>query len=502
MDNEVDILLIDDELHPYYGYDNDFEALKELELRFLKSYLENKDRMSAETWLAQELNDVLPEMEKHEIDEICLEITQTVQTNDEKQKHLKSVINQGRSKEGWLAGEAKKAVAHLSDKQAAEYLVNLDQVIKGANDEMARTIFTQSGKVNLNPNLDGFIAEQYHANTFNMNAASSGSPYRAEVLQPKPGQTYKKNSVDIVIKDGQGKTVRRYQSKYCSDAKSTSSSFENGNYRGQRRLAPEGQSEAVKKSCAQLEAPDGTVSNTLSKQQAKSLQRDAQSGQSINHSWNEFQLKQLAAGIGKEAGVAALQSAAIGTGIDLAVKLYRGEEIKHQEILENALKTGADTGVKVALAGALKVAVEKGAVKMIPKGTPVSTLTSIVTVGVENIKVIKKVSDGELTLLEGLNEMEVTTVSTIAGILASTEGMVTGAAIGSVFGPPGTLVGGFIGGIVGYATGSKVAEQLTRAHQKLRTTAAETFERSWSNVRNTASTVWQNAKSIGRWLWA
>lgn len=39
--------------------------------------------------------------------------------------------------------------------------------------------------------LDGFIAEQYHAQTFNLNAEATGSQYRAKVLEPN-GNGYAK----------------------------------------------------------------------------------------------------------------------------------------------------------------------------------------------------------------------------------------------------------------------------------------------------------------------
>ena len=78
------------------------------------------------------------------------------------------------------------------------------------------------GSINQNLNLDGFIFEQHHANTFNMDAVLKGSKYRAEAVQPNPGEVYKKNSVDIVIKDiVSGKQVKRYQAKLCRDSKAT-----------------------------------------------------------------------------------------------------------------------------------------------------------------------------------------------------------------------------------------------------------------------------------------
>lgn len=53
------------------------------------------------------------------------------------------------------------------------------------------------------------------------------SLYRTKVLEPL-GEGYTKNSVDIVIVDSDGKVVRRYQSKYCKDAKATEQAFAHG----------------------------------------------------------------------------------------------------------------------------------------------------------------------------------------------------------------------------------------------------------------------------------
>ena len=162
---------------------------------------------------------------------------------------------------------------------------------------------TKAGSVNQNPSLDGFIAEQYHAQTFNLNAEAVGSPYRAKVLEPN-GTVYTKNSVDVVILDGNGKIVRRYQSKYCKDAKATQAAFEKGNYRGQRKLAPEGQAENLSaKADVVIKAPDGTTSNALSKEQAKRLQDEAQSRKWNELNWNEYKVKDLTIGIGKQRGM-------------------------------------------------------------------------------------------------------------------------------------------------------------------------------------------------------
>jgi len=47
--------------------------------------------------------------------------------------------------------------------------------------------------------------------------------------------------------------------------------------------------------------------------------------------------------------------------------------------------SGADFGIKAATAGALKVAVEKGVVTVIPKGTPAGTIANIAYIASEKI---------------------------------------------------------------------------------------------------------------------
>ncbi|WP_323175908.1 hypothetical protein, partial [Neisseria cinerea] len=97
------------------------------------------------------------------------------------------------------------------------YTTKLYTAIETANKANIDLLYRNDGQFNQQLNLDGFIAEQHHFDTFNRDAVAKGSEYRAEVLQPKPGQTYGKNSVEIVIKDGEGKIVSRYQAKYGSE---------------------------------------------------------------------------------------------------------------------------------------------------------------------------------------------------------------------------------------------------------------------------------------------
>lgn len=490
-------LLLDDVDSPIIMQDECAE-LKPILQDFVQAYTENSDKPVSE-WLSVKLQEHLPEKTKSEIDDITTSIIASLEVAEAKKTALTAAIKMGRSKESWFASEVQSATSSMSSQQTIQYMTSLEGAVNQANESLYRTITTQAGAVSQNPRLDGFIAEQYHVQTFNMNAEATGSKYRAEVLEPKPGETYKKNSVDIVIKDENGKIVRRYQSKYCKDAAATEQAFEHGDYRGQRKLVPEGQEGEISKKCSTvIEAPDGTKSNPLSKERAEQMRDEAQSGNWNDLNWNEYQAKDLALGIGKQAGYAALQGAAIGVGFDIAKKLWNGEEIKGEEVVETALTSGADFGVKAAAAGAIKVGVEKEIITVIPKGTPASTIANIAFVAIEDAKVIGKMFTGELTFKEGIEKIEQTTVSTAAGLVAMGKGAAMGATIGTVFGPVGMAIGGFIGGTVGYMAGSKVGEAVVKGAQKVRDTAVKVVKSIGNGIKSGIRAVSSGIKSFCR----
>lgn len=470
-EDEKYILLVDEKFK-FSMPEEDFRALKPILVDFVKTAAENQDK-EVESWLIPKMQEQLPDKKPEEIRQMAEEIITTLKTAEEKQAALEAAVANGRTKESWFASEIKQYTSYMSTQESVEYLKNLDNALTSANAALHNTFMTQAGEISQNPSLDGYIAEQWHAQTFNLKAAATGSPYRAEVKEPPQGAAYGKNSVDIVIKDEAGHEVRRYQSKYCKDADATNRAFNEGDYRGQRKLVPSEQVEDVPNSSTVIEAPDGTTSEPLSKRRAMEMRDEAQSGKWNDLNWNEYKTKDVAIGIGKQAGFAAIQGAAIGTGMYVVQKMWDGEEVDGDEVVEKAVETGADFGIKAAAAGALKVGVEKNVITFIPKGTPISTLANIAHVAVENVKVLGKVASGELTLKEGLDKMQEVTVSTVAGIAASTKGAAIGAAVGTVFGPVGTVVGGVVGGTIGYIAGSKVGEVVVKTAQKVRDAAVD-----------------------------
>ena len=498
MDGKYEWLLMDEIFAPVMTEEN-AKKLKEIQKRFIKSYIENKEKMTIKEWLTVELKASLPEKSEPEIKDISADIIQTLERNEEKKCSLEKAIQSGRNKEAWFSAEIKKATEHMNVQETAKYLQNLDEAVSLANEKLYNTITTQQRVVSKNINLDGFIAEQYHAQTFNMNAEAAGSQYKARVLEPGVGEKFAKNSVDIVIVDGKGKIIRKYQSKYCKDVENTLDAFQKGDYRGQRKLVPDGQETAIQKAANVLESPDGVKSNVLSKRSAKELQKEAQSGKWNEVDWNEYKIKEVSLGIGKEVGQAAVFGAAMGGGLYLAEKVWNDEPIDGEEVLKVAIESGVDIGVKAAAASAIKVGAERGLISLIPKGTPAGTIANIAFVAVENVKVAGKIASGELAAKEGLEKMEEITVSTVAGIAASAKGAVLGAEIGALLGPPGAVVGGFVGGTIGYMVGSEAGKAVVKATQKVRDCAVNVVKSVVSSATSYVSSACRTVASFFSW---
>ncbi|MBO4679707.1 MAG: hypothetical protein J5626_08555 [Lachnospiraceae bacterium] len=465
---------MDGELYDYSGRvisKEEAQNVYAIQKVLLNSWAMSKDSMTVEQWLNSTLKNQLPDKDETEIREISDEIVDYLRVTEKKKTELEEAVAIGRDKKSWLASELEKSASHMSAQESARYLIGLDEAVKDANVKMYNTIIAKTGQPNMNPNLDGFIAEAKHINSFNLKAEAVGSNLRAEVGN-KPGMRYSENGFDIVVNGPNGR-VQQYQVKYGATAEATIEMIKRGNYDNQRLLVPEEQVEAVQKAfpnktvTSKIEA-DGISSDPLSKVDAKKMQGEAQDGSFLETDWSDFSNKDIAFGIAGEVGKATLMGAAVGVGMNLLNDVAKGEPIDGEEIVETALTTGTDFGVKAAVTGGLKVASEKGILTCIPKGTPAGTLASIAFVGVEDAKVLSKVAKGELTPREGVDKLEQTTASCVAGIAAATKGGSIGASIGSVFGPVGTAVGGFIGSTVGYIAGSKVGETVVKGAQKVR----------------------------------
>lgn len=474
--------------------------------RFLKKYKEDPERETAD-WLSEQLSEELPEKDQEEIQEIAEGIIGSIGEFREDLDDLDKSCRSGTTKGSWLAKRIQDSAKGIEVNQFGDYLRGVDQCMSQVNQQMARTILRADNGISQNINLDGFIAEQHHVDQFNVRAVLEGSSYRARVCVPKDGQ-YGKNSVDVMIDDlktGQ-KGIERYQMKYGKDSRSTIKLLEHGDYKNQRLVVPKEQLEEIQGRFPGKTVTDRiggtkeipTHSDGLTKAEIKGLQQNAQDyGIIPKTDWNSYQTKELALDIGKQAGQAGIHAAFLGVGIDLARKAISGEQIGADEIVGNALATGADTGIKAAAGGALKVASEKGILSLLPPGTPGGTIAKIACVGIEDIKILLKVAKGEMTMSEAMEHMGRTSVSMYAGLGSAAVGAGIGAAALGWIPLVGTVVGGVVGGIVGYTAGSKVGETIYEGAKKVVGTGIKIVKDIATGVKNIVSSI---ADTLFSWL--
>lgn len=420
---------------------------------FVKAFRENMDKPDS-GWVEKLLEKYLPGTPKEDIRRMTKEITETIHKND--------VARKGSDKLEKM-GSAVNAI------QKSGYLKEIDRTLEKANDKLLDTVMRKNLDVNRNPNLDGFLAERYHVETFNVNAAVKKSPWRARVVEPIGA--YGKNSVDVVIFNSDTKKIaRRYQFKYGADAKATEQMWNNGNYKFQRFLAPKGQSQEISSKAVEvLESPDGKVQSTaLSKTDAKKLQENAQKLDAVKNDLTfekDVAVKDLAPVLGKQGVQSFLVGGIYGAGKETLSQWKQGETLDVKKIGKSSLEGGGDFAAKQTLASFLKVGSEKGIVKAIPRGTSMETITNISCVAIEDAKIAVKVGKGELTAAEGAGQAVETTASTGVGVLAAGKGAVIGGKIGTVggaviasfaAGPEASVVGAKVGAVVGEVVGSSI----------------------------------------------
>ena len=467
-------------------YENDAKELSGVVTSFLSSYAEKAENVSDTEWLGNSLKEKMPEVSGIEINSQCQEVVKGIEQFETDFADLNAACKRGTPKEEWFSDRVSRSSSATNINQFGEYLSEIDRTLAQNNQEMLDTIMTKSGQVSQNKNLDGFIFEQRHANSFNRNAALEGQDFRAKVLKPD-GKGYGKNSVDIEIFDKETrKIIQRYQAKVSKTADAASNLLKHGNYNNQRYLVGKNQVNKVKESFPTKTVTDHlggsgkveTKSDAISKAQVKREQARVQSGKGFKKdSWNSFKIKDIAKGVGKQAGIAALITAAISSGLYVISKKVKGEEIKKKEVLQTALTTGADAGVKVALTGALKVAVEKGIIKAIPKSTPVGALAGIACATVENVKTLWKYSKGETTGTEALDTMARSTLTMGSGLIA----------MGLLIPAEAPIAVAVVGGAVAYAIGEKVGDTIYQGLKKMAPLAKKAAVSTWNFVKNKVS---------------
>lgn len=469
---------------------------------FVQSYEQHKTTMPVNEWLVVEFKRY-PDIWRDEADiqQSASEVIGTITQANEAKVSLYAHTDSGRSEASWVAQQMETGAKTHGVLEVGQYAGRIETALEQANVDMARTVLTQDGHISQALNLDGFLAEQHHVDTFNLDAVAKGSEYRAKVLAPE-GAPYGKSSMDIGIYDAKGKLVRRYQAKYGADADATQNLWDNGDYRGQRKLVPSDQVDQLDNATDKL-SHEGIESKPLSKQEAKALQEKAQLDKQIKkYEWNDVSRIEISKNIGKQALAGAAFVACLHGARIMGRRLWNSltnqtnqplsEDLK--EFFVSSVKSGANTGVQVAVSGGLVVAVKSGWLGAALKNTPVGKVAAIAYVGLENIKVLYKLGIGEISGPQALDAMGKVTTSLSASLIAGAWGMAQGAAIGTAIGGPvGAVVGSIVGGIAAGMIGSSVAELAYEGGKEILSTAG-------SFIKSSVGVAASGLRTVGRVL--
>ncbi|MHB9337410.1 hypothetical protein ACW0TN_02060 [Fusobacterium pseudoperiodonticum] len=529
--------------------------------KFLRSYAENEksqDKKDLKTWLVSELQNELPNKKAEDIEKIATELISGIEIYYTKKKEVEKYQSLGITNGDYVGNEILEKVADeieeaeiidtkeiiedmkevsnilsqyneamiyetaaikepqlvtnvLSTKFVNNYIDTVNTAIDNANKTIIESVTTKAGTINQNPNLDGFIFEEYHAGTFNIDASVKQKSYHAEALKPELGETYGKNSIDIVIEDS-GKYVKKYSAKAYKNANETAKSFYDKitgyKYKFQSKLVPTDQTKEIVNSVDKIKF-DNVKSKGVTKTEIKNIQSELQSG---NKKIDIFSFKKdvntisISKQIGKQAMVNGTMGLGIGMVANIGANIITGKGVEAEEVIEVGIKTGASMGMTTAVAGGIKVAVEK---EIIPAMSN-STIGAIAASSMDIIGAACKLGSGEISLGEAIKEVGTSISSAYSAIVSSSfgytatiaaAGMVglgTMGTVGTVIGTGVALVAGAVCGTVGSKIGGAIANGVGTIAEKVVDKAVEVVKEGIDTVKNIANGVINKVQFIGK----
>ena len=533
--------------------------------KFLKSYAENEksqDKKDLKTWLVFELQNELPNKKVEDIEKIATELISGIEIYYTKKKEVEKYQSLGITNGDYVGNEILEKVADeieeaeivdtkeiiedmkevsnvlsqyneamiyetaaikepqlvaniLSTNSVNNYVDTINTAIDNANKATIESITTKAGTINQNPNLDGFIFEEHHAGTFNIDAAVKQKSYHAEALKPELGETYGKNSIDIVIEDS-GKYVKKYSAKAYKNANETAKSFYDKisgyKYKFQSKLVPTDQTKEIVNSVDKIKF-DNIESKGITKTEIKNIQSELQSG---NKKTDIFSFKKdintisISKQIGKQVMVNGTMGLGIGMVANIGANIITGKGLEAEEVIEAGIKTGASMGMATAVAGGIRVAVEK---KVIPtvfsRVLTNNTIGAIAAVSMDIIGTAFKLGSGEITLGKAVKDIGKSVGAAYGAIVASGWGYAGGMAIAGMIGlgtigAVGTILGvgvAVVAGAVCATVGSKVAGAIASGIGAVAGTivdgAVGIVKAGKEVVKSVASGVWNGVKAVG-----
>ena len=537
---------------------------EEIIKKFLKSYAENEksqDKKDLKTWLISELQNELPNKKVEDIEKIATELIAGIEIYYQKKKEVEKYQSLGITNGDYIGNQILEKLADeieeaeivdtkeviedmkeasnilsqynetmiyetaaikeaqlvanvLSAKSVNNYIDTINTTIDNANKTLVESVTTKAGNINQNPNLDGFIFEEYHAGTFNIDATVKQKPYHAEALKPEIGEIYGKNSIDLIIEDS-GKYVKKYSAKAYKDANETAKSFYDKitgyKYKFQSKLVPTDQVGDIANSVDKIKY-NNVESKGITKSEIKDIQNDLQSG---NKKADIFNFKKdvntisISKQIGKQAMLNGTMGSILAMGINIGINIIQGKEVEAEEVIEAGIKTGASMGMATAVAGGIRVAVEKRVIPTVfSKMLTNNTIGAIAASSMDIIGTAFKLGSGEISLGKAVKDVGKSVGAAYGAIVASGWGYAGGMAIagmiglgtigavGTILGVGVAVVAGAVCGVIGSNIALKIANGLGKITETVVDKAVDIVKSGVNKVKNTVSSAWCGVKSF------
>ena len=543
---------------------------EEIIKKFLKSYAENEksqDKKDLKTWLISELQNELPNKKVEDIEKMATELIAGIEIYYQKKKEVEKYQSVGITNGDYIGNkilekvtdeieeaeiidtkevieDMKGASSILSNYNEAmiyetaaikepqlvanvlsanfvnNYVDSVNTAIDNANKTMMESVITKAGNINQNPNLDGFVFEEYHAGTFNIDAAVKQKSYHAEALKPELGEIYGKNSIDLIIEDT-GKYVKKYSAKAYKNANESAKAFYDRatgyKYKFQSKLVPTDQTGDIANSVDKIKF-NNVESKGITKAEIKDIQNDLQSGNKKGDILN-FKKDVNTISISKQIGKQAMLNGTMGVGIGMAanigVNLITGKEVEAEEVIEAGIKTGASMGMATAVAGGIKVAVEK---KVIPtvfsRMLTNNIIGAIAAASIDIIGTAFKLGSGEISLGKAVKDVGKSVGAAYGAIVASgwlfsgglvvtgtkIAGMIglgTIGAVGTILGVGVAIVAGAVCAAVGSKVGGAIANGIGAVAGAIVDGAVGIVKAGKEVVKSVASGILNGVKAVG-----
>ena len=286
-------------------------------------------------------------------------------------------------------------------------------------------------------------------------------------------------------------------------------------YKFQSKLVPTDQTGDIANSVDKIKF-NNVESKGITKAEIKDIQKNLQSGNKTGDILN-FKKDVNTISISKQIGKQAMLNGTMGVGIGMAanigVNLITGKEVEAEEVIEVGIKTGASMGMATAVAGGIRVAVEK---KVIPtvfsRMLTNNTIGAIAAASMDIIGTAFKLGSGEISLGQAVKDVGSSISAGYGAIISSGIGFSGGMALATTIGlgTIGTvgiiltgglaLAAGAVCGVVGSNIALKIANGLGKITEKVVDKAVDIVKSGVNKVKNTVSSAWSGVKSFIRKL--